>query len=230
MKKYIVKYTLEFLVIVLGISVSFYINEVRKSRELVDLSKNIQKNLLNEVYDIEKYIQEREAVFSLDKKAISSIINLEISPDSLIQLHHLRKFNLISTIFNYRGFKPPASVYNSIINDGSLRYLESLSVKEELDKMHNVLFYFITENIEDEKIAKNKIVEYVQIHYPDIYLNLFTKKIENLKKFKKIIRKDPTLRAFVFEKGMTMGLKNGGIKKYKNSLEKIKNVLLKKEL
>jgi hypothetical protein len=29
---------------------------------------------------------------------------------------------------------------------------------------------------------------------------------------------------------MTMGLKNGGIKKYKNSLEKIKNVLLKKEL
>jgi hypothetical protein len=41
LKKYVVKYTLEFVVIVLGISVSFYINEAKKTKERTVLSENI---------------------------------------------------------------------------------------------------------------------------------------------------------------------------------------------
>jgi len=58
-KKLLTKYSLEFLVIVLGVSVSFYFSELSKANDLKDSSINIQQNLLNEVIEIEKYVMER---------------------------------------------------------------------------------------------------------------------------------------------------------------------------
>ena len=75
MKKYFVRHFLEFVVIVLGISVSFYINEAKKTKELNVLSENIQENILNEIYDIEKYLQERELVLSDDIVILKLILN-----------------------------------------------------------------------------------------------------------------------------------------------------------
>ena len=62
-KKLLTKYSLEFLVIVLGVSVSFYFSELSKANDLKDSSINIQQNLLNEVIEIEKYVIEREDAF-----------------------------------------------------------------------------------------------------------------------------------------------------------------------
>ena len=67
-KKLFTKYSLEFLVIVLGVSVSFYFSELSKANDLKDSSINIQQNLLNEVIEIEKYVIEREDAFFLIPK------------------------------------------------------------------------------------------------------------------------------------------------------------------
>ena len=74
-KKYIIRYSLEFLVIVLGVSVSFYFSELSKSRDLEILSISIQQNLLNEVKEIEEYIQEREIAFFSDTETITALQN-----------------------------------------------------------------------------------------------------------------------------------------------------------
>ena len=47
MKKYLIKYSLEFLVIVMGISVSFYLEEIRVANELKTLSADLKQNLLD---------------------------------------------------------------------------------------------------------------------------------------------------------------------------------------
>jgi hypothetical protein len=228
MKKYLVKYFFEFVVIVLGISVSFYINEAKKTKEFTQLSKNIQQNLLNEIYNIEKYIQERELVLREDIETLSSIWNVNIGTDSLIQLNNSKKLNIGAAIFYFRGFKPPASVYNSLVNDGSLRYVKSLKVKEGLDKMHNIDDYNFNQFIEGEEVVKNKIVTYLQIHYPNIIINGFNNKNnKTLKNLKKAVDKDLTLRAFLAEKRSAMRLKMAAIKNYKDSLEKVKEILLK---
>ena len=155
--KYLVKYSLEFLVIVLGVSVSFYLSEISKKRDLKVLSISIQQNLLNEVIEIEKYIKERENAFFSDTKTIIALQNKKFNLDSLRLLNRVTV-----TLFNYRGFSPPNSVYNSLVSDGNLGLIESSKIKEELSKMHIQHFYHIKSNVEDENIAKKKIVDYFQ--------------------------------------------------------------------
>jgi hypothetical protein len=227
MKKYFVRHFLEFVVIVLGISVSFYINEAKKTKELNVLSENIQENILNEIYDIEKYLQERELVLSEDLELLRSILNIGISADSLIQRYNSKEINIAASVFYFRGFKPPVSVYNSLVNDGSLRYVKSLKVKERLDKMHNIDDYNFNQFIEGEKVSLNKINNHIQTYYPTIYINCFGIKGVKLKVIKKVVDNDLTLKAFLFEKLVAMNLKSEGIKNYKDSLEKVKGVLLK---
>ena len=165
MKKYLLKYSLEFLVIVMGISVSFYLDNIRKDLENNALSTIIYQNLLNEINEIEKYAESREFVFTEDLESLNALQNPSISGDSLIELVKVKKFNLPSFL-NYRGFTPPNSVYNSIVGDGSLTYIKSTDLKRELNEMHNVHYYFINENIKDEKDARKKLLNIFKLTIP----------------------------------------------------------------
>ena len=164
-KKHLVKYSLEFLVIVLGVSVSFYFSELSKAADLKDSSINVKQSLLNEITEIEEYVKERENAFFSDTQTILTLQNKEIKVDSLIVLKRVAV-----TLFNYRGFSPPNSVYNSLVSDGNLGLIQSSEIKEELSKMHNQHFYHIKSNIDDENIAKKKIVNYFQLNYPKFFL------------------------------------------------------------
>jgi hypothetical protein len=221
-KKYLIKYSLEFLVIVLGVSVSFYFSELSKTRDLKVLSISIQQNLLSEVNEIEKYISEREKAFFSDTQTIIAFQNKKTNLDSLRLLN-----NATVTLFNYRGFSPPNAVYNSLVSAGDLGLIKSSEIKEELSKMHNQHFYQIKLNIEDENIAKKKIVDYFQFNYPTFFLEgQFSKKSENyLIELKKIIDSELTLQSFIHGKKVSMILKNYGLKRYNNALIKIKNLL-----
>ena len=106
-KKLLTKYSLEFLVIVLGVSVSFYFSELSKANDLKDSSINIQQNLLNEVIEIEKYVIEREDAFFSDTQTILALQNKKINVDSLKVLKRVTV-----ALFNYRGFSPPNYLYN----------------------------------------------------------------------------------------------------------------------
>jgi hypothetical protein len=221
-KKLLTKYSLEFLVIVLGVSVSFYFSELSKANDLKDSSINIQQNLLNEVIEIEKYVKEREDAFFSDTQTILALQNKKINVDSLKVLKRVTV-----ALFNYRGFSPPNSVYNSLISDGNLGLIQSSELKEELSKMHNQHFYHINSNIDDENIAKKKIVDYFQLNHPKFFLQgQFSRKNENyIIDLKKIIDSELTLQSFIQEKRVAMILKNNGLKRYKEALNKIKNLL-----
>ena len=228
MKKYLLKYSLEFLVIVMGISVSFYLDKTIKDLDNDALSTIIYQNLLNEINEIEKYAEEREVSFIKDLESLNALQNPIISGDSLIKLEKVIQFQLASFL-NYRGFSPPNSVYNSIVGDGSLTYIKNIDLKKELNEMHNVHYYFINENIKDETDARKKIIKYFQTNYPKIYLNgQFNHQRENefYYKLKDFVDGDLTLKAYIYEKQVAMRLKNGGLKWYKESLSKIKNLLM----
>jgi hypothetical protein len=221
-KKYLIKYSLEFLVIVLGISVSFYFSELTKKNDLKILSISIQQNLLNEVNEIEKYIREREKAFFSATKTITALQNKKTNLDSLRLLNQVP-----GTLFNLRGFSPPNSIYNSLVSDGNLVLIKSSEIKEELSKMHNQHFYHIKSNVEDENIARKKIVDYFQFNYPTFFLEgQFSKQNENyLIEIKKIINSELTLQSFLHEKKVAMLLKNFGLKGYNNALIKVKKLL-----
>ena len=64
MKKYLVKYSLEFLVIVLGISISFWLNQITVEGEIEQQRFRLLENLLLEVEEIEKYCADRLKIWN----------------------------------------------------------------------------------------------------------------------------------------------------------------------
>lgn len=226
MKKLIIKYTIEFIVIVFGITISFYLEDYRQELELKSLSSDLKKNLLNEVFQIEKYMEEREIAFKGDQQLILALQKGEISADSLYILQN-QPLLYSAALFNYRGFMPPVAFYNSLVNDGKIRYLESSKLKTELDLMHNVHFNYIYSNIEDEAIAQRKIMDYFQEKYPKIFIESGST-IPN-KDFvlliKKIVDSDLTLRAILYQKIIAIDQKVVGFDRYYESLNELKEIL-----
>ena len=227
MKKYLIKYSLEFLVIVMGISVSFYLEEIRVANELKTLSVDLKQNLLDEISEIESYMNERELAFKGDQTVLNSLQDIKISYDSLLKISDIpSKYNV--SLFNYRGFKPPVAFYNSLVNDGKIRYLESSSIKEELDKMHNVHYYYINENIKDEAVAQRKMIDFFQNNYPELLIeSIETNPNANyVKRIYSKVRGDIVLRSILFQKSLAIAEKVRGFNSYKESLQKLKNALL----
>jgi len=227
MKKYLIKYSLEFLVIVMGISVSFYLEEIRVANELKTLSVDLKQNLLDEISEIEIYMNERELAFKGDQTVLNSLQDIKISYDSLLKISDIpSKYNV--SLFNYRGFKPPVAFYNSLVNDGKIRYLESSSIKEELDKMHNVHYYYINENIKDEAVAQRKMIDFFQNNYPELLIeSIETNPNANyVKRIYSKVRGDIVLRSILFQKSLAIAEKVRGFNSYKESLQKLKNALL----
>ena len=227
MKKYLIKYSLEFLVIVMGISVSFYLEEIRVSNELKTLSVDLKQNLLDEISEIESYMNERELAFKCDQTVLNSLQDIKISYDSLLKISDIQsKYNV--SLFNYRGFKPPVAFYNSLVNDGKIRYLESSSIKEELDKMHNVHYYYINENIKDEAVAQRKMIDYFQNNYPELLIESIetNSNADYVNEIYSKVRADIVLRSILFQKSLAITQKVVGFNRYKESLYKLKNTLL----
>ena len=227
MKKYLIKYSLEFLVIVMGISFSFYLEEIRVANELKTLSVDLKQNLLDEISEIESYMNERELAFKGDQTVLNSLQDIKISYDSLLKISDIpSKYNV--SLFNYRGFKPPVAFYNSLVNDGKIRYLESSSIKEELDKMHNVHYYYINENIKDEAVAQRKMIDYFQNNYPELLIESIetNSNADYVNEIYSKVRADIVLRSILFQKSLAITQKVVGFNRYKESLDKLKNTLL----
>jgi hypothetical protein len=94
-------------------------------------------------------------VHSDDMVVLKLILSIGISTDSLIQLYNSKENNIAASVFYFRGFKPPVSVYNSLVNEGRLMHVRSLKVKERLDKLHDIDAYNFNQFIEGEKVALN---------------------------------------------------------------------------
>jgi uncharacterized membrane protein YgaE (UPF0421/DUF939 family) len=62
-KKYFIKYSLEFFVIVLGITFSFFVQNVRQEKEIDSKRQLIISNLLDELESNQNYISERKSEF-----------------------------------------------------------------------------------------------------------------------------------------------------------------------
>ena len=245
LKKYFLKYTFEIIVIVMGISISFFIEDIRQKNELKHLTKDLRNNLLSEIYQIENYLKIRLEGFDNDLKIVNFLKINDKNSRNFFNSENEKNINIAAAIFNYRGFSPPVSFYNSLVNDGKIRYLESSEIKTRLDELHTSITYFIKANMEDEITVLNKIVSHFQNNYPRIYIEIIqtistnsynnsgfisnTQKLKFLKKIKLISSTDQKFKSLLYEKGLAMNAKLDGLKIYIDNINFIKNILQKKQ-
>ena len=168
-KKNFLKYLIDFIVIVLGITVSFWFNQlsIKKSNDLERLK--VLNNIEMEISEIENYTKERlnswnddidlYSEFLSDKLDLKSIKNITSSKSRI-------EYNLIY----YRDFEPPMNRYNSMISSGNIKYIDSEKLKEILTRLHNLNYSNLKTTVEYEKSLKEQLIQILTKNHSNILL------------------------------------------------------------
>ena len=171
-KKYLIKYSFEFVVIVLGISVSFWLNELSIDNQNEDERIKVLNSLKMEINEIRDYTNEREKTWTTDLKLLNELLlprNGIIDTDSILKIT-TAKSRIETFLVIYRVFDPPMNRYYSIINSGDLKFVKSDKIKEILSRLHNTSFSYVKTTVEYEKQLKQSFLPFLSQNHPEIIL------------------------------------------------------------
>ena len=171
-KKYIIKYSFEFIVIVLGISVSFWLNELSIENQNEGERIKVLNSLKMEINEIKDYTYEREKTWATDLRLLNELLlprDGVIDTDSILKIT-TAKSRIETFLVIYRVFDPPMNRYFSIINSGDLKFVKSDKIKEILSRLHNTSFSYVETTVEYEKQLKQSFLPFISQNHPDIIL------------------------------------------------------------
>ena len=199
-KKYIIKYSIEFVVIILGITVSFWLNELSIDNQNEEERIKVLTSLQMEINEIKYYCDGRKRTWEMDISLLNEFlysINKNFNIDSVLKIT-TSKIRIETFIILYRVFDPPMNRYYSIINSGDLKYVKSDKVKEILSRLHNTTFSYVETAVEHEKQLKQSFLPYLTINHPEVILARDNNKI-SINRYSEIlndaIKSDDKLKA-----------------------------------
>ena len=199
-KKYIIKYSFEFVVIVLGISVSFWLNELSIENQNEGERIKVLNSLKMEIQEIRNYTDEREKTWQTDLNLLNLLLDpkdLNSTSDSILKIT-TSKSRIETFLVIYRVFEPPMNRYYSIINSGDLKFVKSNKIKEVLSRLHNTSFSYVETTVEYEKQLKQSFLPFIAENHPSIIIARDDQNVsmkEYVQKLVKAIKKDIKLKA-----------------------------------
>ena len=225
MKKLIVKYSIEFFVIVFSISVSFFVENLREENETENQRRLIKQSLLQELKSGDEFLKFRKIAFEMDFKAIELILKDDSPLDSIFS--NVSKVGFSNPFIVPRNFNPPSSVYNSLVNDGTINLIKSQKVKSLIEDT----YVFWTKKIQGwgagEGLIAEKIEFYIMENYSEFYLkDIYTTTDKAIMlEFKSIVQNDPKLKAYLKAKTGPMIVKLISLQNYTDRRESLISAL-----
>jgi len=168
-KKYIIKYLLESIVLVTGITISFWINQISIDKETKGERSRVINSLLSEVEEIEKYSLEKLKIWNQDVEIYSQLLKKDIDIE-LIQNIAISKSRIEYNLIYYRDFSPPNNRYESMVNTGALKFINSEKITDALTRLHNQDLNMVKSTVEYEKSLKTKLINILTSKHPKIIL------------------------------------------------------------
>lgn len=169
MKKHIIKYLLESIVLVTGITISFWINQISIDKETKGERSRVINSLLSEVKEIEKYSLEKLKIWNQDVEIYSQLLKKDIDIE-LIQNIAISKSRVEYNLIYYRDFSPPNNRYESMVNTGALKFINSEKITDALTRLHNQDLNMVKSTVEYEKSLKTKLINILTSKHPKIIL------------------------------------------------------------
>ncbi|MDA9322954.1 DUF6090 family protein [Flavobacteriaceae bacterium] len=183
MKKYLIKYSLEFLVIVMGISVSFWVNEwnndrlnfTSHERDIKSLISDLKNDsikyelVLKDLIDGEKSTKK---IAKLSESLISNKISYNYFTNEIIK---------IGVPYQYQTFFMTDGNYKSLQADNKINLFSA-----GLQKIINNYYEFISKRIFDNNhLVDNTTINYYNnVHTFSVYYSVNKDDYEKVKSFK----------------------------------------------
>ena len=143
------KFIFETLVIVIGISVSFWLNNMQENSNTAKKEVETLKAIKLNIIEIESYFSNRRITLDDENDFMNYLsvhwgsLNLDSIVDVLQKGRHIKSFH--NLFLDYREFHPPISEISSIINDGSIALISNNEIKIELISfMDNNVMRYVT--------------------------------------------------------------------------------------
>ena len=166
-RKFILKLGLETLAIVVGISVSFWLNEISIKKNNENERIRVLNNLFVEVEELDKYCAERMKIWNQDISIYSQLLDDNLNTNSIEKIA-VSKSRVEYNLIYYRDFSPPMNKYKSLVNTGDLKYVKSEKIIEILTRLHNSNLNIIQSTVEYEKSLKSKLISLLTLRFPNI--------------------------------------------------------------
>jgi len=227
MSKYktLIKYTIEFIVIVAGVSASFLGEEYREGLQNETERIKALSNIKIELDEINTYCEERRNNYVKDRNVLKYLLdNTSYAFDSIDNLVQSSP-GIAFALNDYREFQPPMNRYNSIINEGTIKFIKSDSVKQQLSELHNTFYSYLKSVVDDEKLIQQKLSFYLAENYPKVILleTYDTEKKTYYNFLSKAVDDDEILKALMYSKFRKMGIKNYFLDGYEEKLIELRN-------
>ena len=227
MSKYktLIKYTIEFIVIVAGVSASFLGEEYREGLQNETERIKALSNIKIELDEIDTYCEERRNNYVKDRNVLKYLLdNTDYAFDSIDNLVQSSP-GIAFALNDYREFQPPMNRYNSIINEGTIKFIKSDSVKQQLSELHNTFYSYLKSVVDDEKLIQQKLSFYLAENYPKVILleTYDTEKKTYYNFLSKAVDNDEILKALMYTKYRKMGIKNYFLDGYEEKLIELRN-------
>ena len=220
MKKYIIKYILDFLVIVLGISVSFWVNKIQNNKENKINEIHVYEDITMELNELTEMINERADKFTFDLGLVNKVLNKSLDAKC-------NYIDLLVAVTDYRGFEPKIEIYSSLKYDGGLKYISNTEIKVAINRFYSTN-HIIYLNMEDEIVVQREILKHLHTNYPLVLINSDSKELDDIYKInylQNIITNDLTLRSLLKSKQRFMSMKLRGIDEYKFLHQELSNLI-----
>ena len=193
-------YLIEFIVIVVGVSTSFWVEDYRESLQHRQEEEKVLQSLLSELEEIQSYCQQRDKAFAADRDVLLTLLDASEDRTDRIEKSVKSNFNIQIALYDYRGFQPPSVRYNSIINEGSFKYVQSDSIKKLINELNTTYLSTITGNVQQEKNLQHQIVMHLAEKHPLLIIEydgqlVFDRKY--VEQLEQIIDQDDRLRALI---------------------------------
>lgn len=227
MRKYLIKYLLESIVIITGISVSFWLNQVSIDNETKNERFRVLNSLLLEVQEIEDYSNERLKIWNQDIEIYSNLLKDDLDTD-LIESIAISKSRIEYNLIYYRDFSPPMNRYESMVNTGDLKYINSEEITDLLSRLHNQDLSLVKSTVEYEKSLKINLINLITSDYPGIILNGENNKVtltNYLEELHEVFKTDKSVQTELLVQMRYYNTRIAALKYYLITLNDLKEIL-----
>jgi hypothetical protein len=224
-KKYFIKYSLEFFVIVMGVTFSFFLQNIRNDIEIDTKRELIIDNLLSELESDQAYIEKTKQDFKREMEYVNKLLSDSLTTKEI--KNYPKNFSSLNPFFSVKKFRPSRSIYNSIVNDGSFNIIEPTSLKALIDNVYELNYNTIINIIDSEQKIADKADEFFVNNYTETYVkNFWFNNDEKLiSSVYKIMQKDSKFKALMVQKISFMEVKVANLNDYSIKRDSLINLI-----